>query len=34
MHTAAARRVAEGRHRVMEEYLARFHAEWEGEDGE
>jgi len=34
MHTAAARRVAEGRHRFMEEYLARFRAEWEGEDGE
>lgn len=33
MHTAAARRVAEGRHRFMEEYLARFAAEWEGEDG-
>jgi len=33
MNTASARRVAEGRHRFMERYLARFHAEWEGEDG-
>ncbi|HEX6750015.1 MAG TPA: HD domain-containing protein [Longimicrobium sp.] len=33
MNTAAARRVAEGRHRFMEAFLARFHAEWEGEDG-
>lgn len=32
MNTAAARRVAEGRHRFMETFLARFHAEWEGED--
>ena len=32
LHTAAARRVAEGRHRFMEEFLARFHAEWEGVD--
>jgi len=34
LHTAAARRVAEGRHRYMEDFLARFHAEWEGVDGE
>lgn len=33
MNTAAARRVAEGRHRFMEAFLARFHAEWDGEDG-
>lgn len=33
MNTAAARRVAEGRHRFMEAFLARFHAEWEGQDG-
>jgi uncharacterized protein len=33
MNTAAARRVAEGRHRFMDAFLARFHAEWEGEDG-
>ncbi len=33
MNTAAARRVAEGRHRFMEEYLERFHAEWDGRDG-
>ena len=34
LHTAAARRVAEGRHRFMEDFLARFHAEWEGLDGD
>jgi uncharacterized protein len=34
MHTAAARRVADGRHRFMEDFLARFHTEWEGADGE
>jgi uncharacterized protein len=33
MNTAAARRVAEGRHRFMEAFLARFHAEWDGGDG-
>lgn len=32
MNTAAARRVAEARHRYMEGYVARFLAEWEGED--
>lgn len=30
MHTAAGRRLAEERHRYMEEYLARFEREWEG----
>jgi len=33
MNTASARRIARGRHRFMERFLARFHAEWEGEDG-
>ena len=33
MNTAAARRIAEGRHRFMEEFLRRFHAEWDGVDG-
>lgn len=33
MNTASARRLAQGRHRFMERFLARFHAEWEGEDG-
>lgn len=33
MNTAAARRIADGRHRYMEEYLARFQAEWDGRDG-
>jgi uncharacterized protein len=33
MNTDAARRMAEGRHRFMEHFLERFHAEWEGEDG-
>jgi uncharacterized protein len=33
MNTASARRIAEGRLRFMERFLARFHAEWEGEDG-
>ena len=32
MNTPAARRVAEARHRYMEGYVARFLAEWEGED--
>jgi len=31
MNTAAGRRLAEGRHRFMEAYLAQFYAEWEGE---
>ena len=33
MHTAAARRLADARHRFMEDYLARFQAEWDGADG-
>jgi uncharacterized protein len=33
MNTKAARKMAEGRHRYMEGFLARFHAEWEGRDG-
>jgi uncharacterized protein len=33
MNTDAARRVAEGRHRFMEAFLARFHSEWDGGDG-
>lgn len=32
MNTAAARRIAEGRHRYLEEFVARFLAEWEGRD--
>ncbi|HEX2190749.1 MAG TPA: HD domain-containing protein, partial [Longimicrobiaceae bacterium] len=32
MNTAAARRAAEGRHRFMEEFLERFHREWDGAD--
>jgi uncharacterized protein len=32
MNTAAARRVADERHRYMEAFVARFLAEWEGED--
>ena len=31
MNTPAARRVADERHRFMEEFLERFHAEWNGE---
>lgn len=31
MHTETARKIAEGRHRFMEGYLAQFFAEWEGE---
>lgn len=31
MHTSAARRLAEGRHAYMEQFLARFYAEWDGE---
>jgi uncharacterized protein len=34
MNTAAGRRVAEGRHRFMQEFLDRFLAEWEGLDGD
>jgi uncharacterized protein len=32
MNTAAARRLADARHRYMEEFLARLLAEWDGED--
>lgn len=32
MNTASARRMAEGRHRFMEQFLERFHAEWDGVD--
>ncbi|MDR6883648.1 HD domain-containing protein [Bacillus sp. 3255] len=31
MNTAYARQLAEERHRFMEQYLAQFYAEWEGE---
>ncbi|HEU0053143.1 MAG TPA: HD domain-containing protein [Longimicrobium sp.] len=34
MNTASARRVAEGRHRFLETFVARFLAEWDGVDGE
>lgn len=33
MNTAAARRIADGRHAFMQQFLARFHAEWDGTDG-
>lgn len=33
MNTPAARRIADGRHAYMEDFLARFHAEWDGRDG-
>lgn len=32
MNTETGRRLAEGRHRVMEDFLAEFYAEWNGED--
>jgi uncharacterized protein len=32
MNTAAGRRVAQGRHAFLEEFLDRFYAEWEGRD--
>ncbi|MBL0387398.1 HD domain-containing protein [Tumebacillus sp. ITR2] len=31
MNTDAAKQIAEERHRYMEEFLERFHAEWEGQ---
>jgi uncharacterized protein len=31
MHTPAGKRLAEDRHRVMEEFLARFYQEWVGD---
>jgi uncharacterized protein len=30
MNTAAGKRLAEGRHRFMEQYLEQFLAEWDG----
>lgn len=30
MRTAAGREVAEGRHAYMEQFLQRFHEEWQG----
>jgi uncharacterized protein len=32
MRTGAGRRIAEERHRFLEEFLRRFHAEWDGRD--
>lgn len=32
MNTKAARKIAEGRHRYMEEFLDKFMKEWEGEE--
>lgn len=32
MNTATARHIAEGRHAFMEEFLERFHSEWQGMD--
>jgi uncharacterized protein len=32
MHTATARKLAAARHRHMEEFLAQFYREWNGED--
>ncbi|HEX4963237.1 MAG TPA: HD domain-containing protein [Thermoanaerobaculia bacterium] len=34
MNTETAQRIALGRHAFLEEFLERFHAEWEGRDGE
>ncbi|MEK6713173.1 MAG: phosphohydrolase, partial [Nitrospirota bacterium] len=31
MNTKIARRIAEERHKYMEDYLDRFYKEWEGE---
>lgn len=31
MHTETARRIAEGRHKFMEDYLKQFYGEWEGQ---
>lgn len=31
MHTEAGKKMAEDRHRYMEDFLARFYAEWQGE---
>jgi len=32
MNTNAARKIAEERHKFMEQYLDRFFKEWEGKD--
>ncbi len=32
MNTETAKRMAEGRHKYMEEFLEKFHREWEGEE--
>jgi len=32
LHTKAARRLAKGRHAFLEQFLKRFHAEWDGRD--
>jgi len=34
MNTGTGRRIAQGRHAFLEQFLARFLAEWEGRDGE
>jgi uncharacterized protein len=34
INTPAARRIAEDRHRFMQEFLDRFHREWDGADDE
>lgn len=34
MQTQAGRRIAEGRHRVLEQYIRQFEAEWDGLDAE
>ena len=34
INTPSARRIAEGRHRFLEEFLERFLREWDGVDGE
>lgn len=33
LNTDSARRIAEGRHAFMEQFLERFHQEWDGTDG-
>ena len=33
MNTEAGRRIAQGRHSFLEQFLARFYEEWEGRDG-
>jgi uncharacterized protein len=32
MNTETARKIAEGRHKYMEEFLKKFYKEWEGEE--